>query len=89
MRSRANKKLRKKISLVVAAKAETKVKGPKAEIRVVSTKVMIEEVALEVKTEMSVRKKKSLIQITVKIEIRVANLIKSPKKTQKEKMVRE
>lgn len=89
MRSRANTEQRKKISLKVAVKAETRVKGQEAEIGVPSRKVMIEEVVPEVKKEMLIRKKRSRIQITVKIEIRVMNLIKNLKKTQKEKMVRE
>lgn len=89
MTSIANTRLRKEINLEAAVKAEKRVGGQKAERRLTSTKVMIEEVAQGARTEMLIRKRGSQSLITVKIEIRAMSLIKSIKRIPKEGMVRE
>lgn len=89
MRSITNTRQRKEINLKVAVKAEKKIKGQKAERRLIHIKVMTGEVAQGAKIEMLIRKKRSPNLIAAKTEIRVMNLKKSIRKTQKVEMVSE
>lgn len=85
----ANTRKRKEINLKVAAKAEKRAGGQKAERRVTSTRVMTEEVAHGAKTEMLTRKTRSQNLITIKIGIRVMSPIRSIKRIPKEETARE
>lgn len=87
MRGITNTRQRKVINPeIVAVKVERRVEGQKVEKRVANTGVMTEEAAHAAK---KIRKKRSRNLITVKIEIRLMNLIRNTKTTQKEGMVRE
>lgn len=88
MKSKVSTRQRRVINLQVAAKAEKRVGGQKAEKSLISIKAMTEEVAQGAKTEMIKGKKRSQKMITAKIETRVTSLIKSKKRTPKEEMVR-
>lgn len=88
MRSKVSTRQRRVINLQVAAKAEKRVGGQKAEKSLISIKAMTEEVAQRAKIEMIKGKKRSQKMITAKIETRVTSLIKSKKRTPKEEMVR-